>query len=131
MLSRTGRLLAVVLTISLLVISTQAHAQGKKEVVKLGYVPVLIYAPLYVATERGYFADEGIEVQLTPLQGGSDSVVQLAAARHCRQRRLAKRRGAVNSATVLGNPHKGHLDASWSDWFDGLTISHAVADLTP
>ena len=50
-----------------------------KTVIRLGYVPVLIYAPLFVAQERGYFANEGLDVQLTPLQGGSDSVVQLAA----------------------------------------------------
>ncbi len=57
-----------------------ARAQSeKKEIVRLGYVPVLIYAPLYVAAEKGYFAKEGIDAQLTPVQGGSDSVVQLAA----------------------------------------------------
>ncbi len=47
--------------------------------IRMGYVPVMIYAPLFVAQERGYFADEGLNVELTPLQGGSDSVVQLAA----------------------------------------------------
>ncbi len=75
---RTGRMLAVVLVAGLLLGSIQARAQTK-EVVRMGYVPVLIYAPLYIAAERGYFAEEGIDVQLTPLQGGSDSVVQLAA----------------------------------------------------
>ncbi len=54
-------------------------AGAGKTVIRLGYVPVLIYAPLFVAQERGYFAEEGLDVQLTPLQGGSDSVVQLAA----------------------------------------------------
>src|SRR5689334_367574 len=76
---RTGRLLAVVVVMCLLFSAANVHAQTKKEVVKMGYVPVLIYSPLYIAIERGYFADEGIDVQLTPLQGGSDSVVQLAA----------------------------------------------------
>lgn len=47
--------------------------------IRLGYVPVMIYAPLFVAAERGYFSDEGLKVELTPVQGGSDSVVQLAA----------------------------------------------------
>src|SRR5688572_689111 len=46
--------------------------------VRLGYVPVMIFAPLFVANERGYFREEGIEVELSPVQGGSDSVVQLA-----------------------------------------------------
>lgn len=47
--------------------------------VRLGYVPVMIFSPLFVAQERGYFKDAGINVTLTPVQGGSDSVVQLAA----------------------------------------------------
>ncbi len=57
----------------------QPAPSGEKTVVRLGYVPVLIYAPLYVGIERGYFADEGITVESTPVQGGSDPVVQLAA----------------------------------------------------
>jgi NitT/TauT family transport system substrate-binding protein len=39
----------------------------------------MIFAPIYVGIERGYFADYGMKLELTPLQGGSDSVVQLAA----------------------------------------------------
>jgi NitT/TauT family transport system substrate-binding protein len=52
---------------------------GGTTTIRLGYVPVMIYAPLFVAQERGYFAEEGLKVELTPLLGGSDSVVQLAA----------------------------------------------------
>jgi NitT/TauT family transport system substrate-binding protein len=59
--------------------TARATLPAQTEVVRLGYVPVLIYSPLYIAQERGYFADEGLTVELTPLQGGSDSVVQLAA----------------------------------------------------
>jgi NitT/TauT family transport system substrate-binding protein len=57
----------------------QAPASGEPVSIRLGYVPVMIYAPLFVAQERGYFAEEGLQVELTPVQGGSDSVVQLAA----------------------------------------------------
>ena len=49
------------------------------KVVRIGYVPVMIYAPLYVGIERGYFAAEGITIESTPVQGGSDPVVQLGA----------------------------------------------------
>jgi NitT/TauT family transport system substrate-binding protein len=49
------------------------------EVVRVGYIPVTIYAPLYVADAKGYFAEEGIDVELLPVQGGSDNVVQVAA----------------------------------------------------
>jgi NitT/TauT family transport system substrate-binding protein len=58
---------------------TTAAGSGDRTVVRLGYVPVMIFAPLFVAQERGYFAEQGLDVQLTPVQGGSDSVVQLAA----------------------------------------------------
>lgn len=52
---------------------------GNAVAVRLGYVPVMIYAPLFVAQERGYFTAEGLNVELVPIQGGSESVVQLAA----------------------------------------------------
>ncbi|MHB8628197.1 MAG: ABC transporter substrate-binding protein [Aggregatilineales bacterium] len=77
-----GLLVVVVLWLGLSAQAGQAQATqpaDQKVTIRLGYVPVLIYAPLYVAMERGYFAQEGLDVQLTPLQGGSDSVVQLAA----------------------------------------------------
>ncbi|MBF6611507.1 MAG: ABC transporter substrate-binding protein [Chloroflexi bacterium] len=52
---------------------------GPPVTIRLGYVPVMIFAPLFVAQERGYFRDENLNVVMTPVQGGSDSVVQLAA----------------------------------------------------
>lgn len=78
---RIGRFIAVVLVAVMLIglVPGAVQAQDQKQVVRTGYVPVMIFAPLYVASERGYFAAEGIDVQLTPVQGGSDSVVQLAA----------------------------------------------------
>jgi NitT/TauT family transport system substrate-binding protein len=54
-------------------------APTERTKVRLGYIPVMIFAPLFVGIERGYFAEEGLDIELTALQGGSDSVVQLAA----------------------------------------------------
>ncbi|MCB0114216.1 MAG: ABC transporter substrate-binding protein [Caldilineaceae bacterium] len=48
-------------------------------VVRVGYIPVTIYAPLYVADAKGYLAEEGIDIELMPVQGGSDNVVQVGA----------------------------------------------------
>src|SRR4051794_36407852 len=48
-------------------------------VVHTGYVPVLISAPYYIAVEKGYFKDLGLDVQMDPLQGGSDAVIQLSS----------------------------------------------------
>ncbi len=54
-------------------------APAELKIVRLGFVPVMIYAPLYVGIERGYFAAEGIQIESTPVQGGSEPVVQMAA----------------------------------------------------
>jgi NitT/TauT family transport system substrate-binding protein len=78
-LTNTLRTLTLIVALTATLFAQSSHAQEKKAVVRIGYVPVLIYAPLYLAQEKGYFAKEGIDAQLTPVQGGSDSVVQLAA----------------------------------------------------
>ncbi len=54
-------------------------AASQETTIRLGYVPVMIYAPLYIGIERGYFTAEGIKIESTPIQGGSEAVVQLAA----------------------------------------------------
>ncbi len=43
--------------------------------VTFGYIPVSIFAPVFVAYEKGYFADAGLDVQLEVLPGGSDMVL--------------------------------------------------------
>lgn len=47
--------------------------------VKVGYVPVSIFAPVFVAKEKGYFAEQGLDVTLEPFPGGSDPVVLTAS----------------------------------------------------
>lgn len=46
--------------------------------VTIGYTPVSIFAPMFVAYEKGYFAAEGLDVSLEALPGGSDMVVLTA-----------------------------------------------------
>ena len=45
------------------------------------YVTVLIYAPLVLARDRGYFADAGLDVALTALPNGRDIVPGLTSGR--------------------------------------------------
>ncbi|MCZ2109719.1 MAG: ABC transporter substrate-binding protein, partial [Dehalococcoidia bacterium] len=61
--------------------ATSATAMQPKELkeVKVGYVPIFNFAPLYVGVDKGYFAAEGIKVSLERLAGGADMLVQTAA----------------------------------------------------
>jgi NitT/TauT family transport system substrate-binding protein len=46
--------------------------------VRVGAVPVMIFAPLFVADALGYFADEGLAVEITRVAGGSEPLTPLA-----------------------------------------------------
>lgn len=46
--------------------------------VTVGFIPVLIYAPVALALDKGYFAEHGLDVTLESLAGGSDMVVLTA-----------------------------------------------------
>ncbi len=48
--------------------------EGATEV-RFGYIPLSIYAPIYVAYEKGYFAEYGIDLKLEALPGGTDMVL--------------------------------------------------------
>jgi len=47
--------------------------------VTAGYVPILIYAPFYIAKDKGYFQEASLDVTLEPLAGGADMLIQTAA----------------------------------------------------
>ncbi|CAA9553127.1 MAG: hypothetical protein AVDCRST_MAG49-2007 [uncultured Thermomicrobiales bacterium] len=55
-----------------------APAPAERTSVTVGFVPISIYAPLFVAFEKGYYADEGLDVTLEPLAGGSDLITLTA-----------------------------------------------------
>jgi NitT/TauT family transport system substrate-binding protein len=59
--------------------ATPQVGEEELQTVRVGIVPVTIYAPFYIAVEKGYFAEEGIDAQLMPVEGGTENVVQVAA----------------------------------------------------
>ena len=54
-------------------------ATGNLVPLKVGFVPVSIYAPIFVAKEKGYYAEQGLDVTLEPLAGGADLVALTAS----------------------------------------------------
>lgn len=54
-----------------------ARAQSAKAL-SVGYVPSTLFAPLFVAAERGYLKDAGFALNLTPVVAGQDSMALVA-----------------------------------------------------
>lgn len=49
--------------------------------VSIIYVPSTLFAPLFVAVERGYFSKAGVAVRLTPIGAGQHAVALVAAGK--------------------------------------------------
>jgi NitT/TauT family transport system substrate-binding protein len=47
----------------------------------IGYVPSTLFAPVFVAAERGYFKDAGFDADLTPIVAGQDAMALAATGR--------------------------------------------------
>jgi NitT/TauT family transport system substrate-binding protein len=51
-----------------------ASAQSKPAVIRVAYIPIANYAPLLVAREKGYFAEENLSVTWSPVAQGAVAV---------------------------------------------------------
>ena len=52
---------------------TAIFAQARKPL-SIGYVPSTLFAPVFVATEKGYLRDAGFDANLSPIVAGADSM---------------------------------------------------------
>src|SRR5436189_5537036 len=82
-MTRQG-LVMLAIAVTLLVFGPMGQAGAQEQPLtklRVVHVPVLIFAPLYVAIERGYFARQGIDVELIGTPGGLSSFAVLASGR--------------------------------------------------
>jgi NitT/TauT family transport system substrate-binding protein len=56
---------------------TAIFAQSRKPLT-IGYVPSTLFAPVFVAVEKGYLRDAGFEASLSPIVAGADSMSLVA-----------------------------------------------------
>jgi NitT/TauT family transport system substrate-binding protein len=56
---------------------TAIFAQNRKPL-SIGYVPSTLFAPVFVAAEKGYLRDAGFDANLTPITAGADSMSLVA-----------------------------------------------------
>ena len=55
-----------------------ARAQSGGKALSIGYVPSTLFAPVFVAMERGYLNDAGFNATLTPIVAGQDAMALVA-----------------------------------------------------
>jgi NitT/TauT family transport system substrate-binding protein len=55
-----------------------ARAQSAGKALTIGYVPSTLFAPVFVAMERGYLKDAGFNATLTPIVAGQDAMALVA-----------------------------------------------------
>lgn len=46
--------------------------------VNIGFLPIMIYAPMYLALEKGYYAERGLNVKPSPMSSGTDLAVMVS-----------------------------------------------------
>ncbi|HUL21689.1 MAG TPA: ABC transporter substrate-binding protein [Thermodesulfobacteriota bacterium] len=72
------RIAGLIVIISLMMIAGAAYSEEK---VKIGYLPLTISLPTFVAAEKGLFEQAGLKVELTPFESGTLIVSALIAGR--------------------------------------------------
>jgi NitT/TauT family transport system substrate-binding protein len=70
----------VVLSLMVFLLMAAGSALGAEKVT-IGHLAVIPSLPTYVALEKGFFAEQGLEVELVPFQSGTDIVDALVAGR--------------------------------------------------
>ncbi|NYT69828.1 ABC transporter substrate-binding protein [Pusillimonas noertemannii] len=93
------------IVVSLGLTSTCLATEPLPQKVRLSVNPSqIIYLPLFVAVERGYFKDEGLDVEVIPYKGSANSQMPLLA------------RGDVDISSVIAGP------AMFNQFADGFNI---------
>lgn len=60
-------------------LSEQTGGEEEPDKVVVGHIQAAIYGPFFVAQEKGYFAEENLDITLQRLEGGADMLIQTAA----------------------------------------------------
>jgi NitT/TauT family transport system substrate-binding protein len=73
-------LVVVVLSFGMQSCNSQAKPQALPDLgtIKVGYLPVTGLAPFYIAVEKGYFEEQGLDVELQSFNSGSTMIAPLS-----------------------------------------------------
>lgn len=76
-LKSLSALLAPALVATTLAVTPQASVADELTKIRVGYIPVGVYAYLWRARDAGYFADAGLDVELVTMAGGGEIIPAL------------------------------------------------------
>src|SRR5437867_3072183 len=75
-----------------------AAAAGALKHLKVGTLPTLGNAPFIIADKRGYFKEEGLEIELVPFSAGSQTIPPLSTGQIDAANSVTPNAGLVNAA---------------------------------
>jgi NitT/TauT family transport system substrate-binding protein len=113
-------LLAVVLTGVVLVaviVFVAKNRRNSSSPLRVGYQPTMLYLPLFVAKEKGFFAKESIDVELVRFTSANDMAQALATGQLDAT--------GMSSLTVLGNLEANSPNQFRIYLFEALTTKHS------
>jgi NitT/TauT family transport system substrate-binding protein len=101
-------------------------AQDEKLHLKIGYSTWVGYGPLFIAQEKGYFTDAGLEVELVKVEDPKDRFVALAGA---------QLDGLVTTLDTMSQywnaetPYRAILGLDESSGGDGIVVNSGIASV--
>jgi NitT/TauT family transport system substrate-binding protein len=106
-MNKKRTLLVLVLFISVLVTSCGGGTPSEEKLpdigtINIGYIPLLAYAPFFIGAEKGYFEEQGLQVELQSFNSGSTMIPVLSTG--------ALDVGAGENGTALFNAINQNLD---------------------
>ncbi|GAB1420895.1 ABC transporter substrate-binding protein [Anaerolineales bacterium] len=114
-----NRLIVVLLSLCLWLLPAAAQDEVQQERFLLTYIPNIQFAPTYVAIAKGYFAEQGLEIQVEHLN--EPDVVDLVASGQANFR-------IVSGEQLIHARAQGRPVVSVYEWFQQYPVGVVVSD---
>src|SRR4051794_11163041 len=108
------------------IITSGVMAQDEKLHLKIGYSTWVGYGPLFIAQEKGYFAEQGLDVELVKVEDPKDRFVALAGS---------QLDGLVTTLDTMSQywnketPYRAILGLDESSGGDGIVVNSNIASV--
>jgi NitT/TauT family transport system substrate-binding protein len=125
-MSKKHILLLSLCMVFVLTVTSGVMAQNAPTHLKIGYSTWVGYGPLFIAQEKGYFTDAGLEVELVKVEDPKDRFVALAGG---------QLDGLVTTLDTMSQywnaetPYRAILGLDESSGGDGIVVNSGIASV--